>query len=602
MTSVLGVEGEERNDFTKQESRQIRNRSIRLLGTLLRPLRTRVVLTIVVVVISTGFQVAGPALIAYGIDTGLPRMLKQDWLPLGLAVAGYLAAGIAGAILISWYTVLTARISQAILIDLRKRVFLHTQKLSLEFHENYTSGRIIARQTSDLDAIRELLDSGINQLIQGGLYMVFIAVALFSLDFWSGVVLFASLVPLGCLLRWFQVRSQRAFRSTRTTSARLIVHFVETMTGIRAVKAFRKEKRNEIEFGELTEAYRVANLKTIRLFGVLDPGLVLIGNVTLGVVLLVGGLRVAGGAIQIGVLLAALLYTRSFFAPAQDMAMFYNSYQSAAAALEKISGVLEERPSVPDPTRPIDLWSAKGALSFNGVEFAYTEDRVVLPHFDLEIPAGETIALVGSTGAGKSTLAKLISRFYDPSDGVVALDGIDLRNLHPKDLRRAIVMVTQEAYLFSGSVGDNIALGNPDASIDEIIAAAKAVGAHEFIMSLPDGYDTDVNKRGGRVSAGQRQLISFARAFLADPVVLILDEATASLDIPSERLVQQGLLTLLADRTAIIIAHRLSTVAIADRVLVMEHGQIVEDGTPRDLIAGTGRFAKLHAAWRDSLV
>lgn len=600
--SVLGVEGEERNDFTRKESAQIRQRSLRLLNVLLRPLWARVTLTIIVVVVSTGAQVAGPALIAFGIDTGLPALVKHDWMPLGFAVAAYLFTGIVGASLIAWYTVLTARISQAILIDLRKRVFLHTQKLSLEFHESYTSGRIIARQTSDLDSIRELLDSGINQLVRGGLYMVFIAAALFTLDFWSGVVLFCSLVPLAFLLRWFQVRSQKAFRSTRTASARLIVHFVETMTGIRAVKAFRKEKRNEVEFAGLTEDYRQANLKTIRLFGVLDPALVLIGNITLGVVLLVGGLRVASGGLAIGVLLAALLYTRSFFAPAQDMAMFYNSYQSAAAALEKISGVLEETPSVPDPTRPIDLWQAKGAVRFDEVKFAYTEDRVILPTFDLAIPAGQTIALVGSTGAGKSTLAKLISRFYDPTQGVVSLDDVDLRRLHPKDLRRAIVMVTQEAYLFSGSVGDNIALGKPEATIEEIIAAAKAVGAHEFIQALPDGYDTDVNKRGGRVSAGQRQLISFARAFLANPVVLILDEATASLDIPSERLVQEGLLTLLADRTAIIIAHRLSTVAIADRVLVMEHGEIVEDGTPRDLIAGTGRFSKLHAAWRESLV
>jgi ATP-binding cassette subfamily B protein len=226
----------------------------------------------------------------------------------------------------------------------------------------------------------------------------------------------------------------------------------------------------------------------------------------------------------------------------------------------------------------------------------------VLPRFDLDLPAGQTVALVGSTGAGKSTLAKLIARFYDPSDGVVELDGVDLRSLHPKDLRRAIVMVTQEAYLFSGSVADNIALGKPEAGFDEIVAAARAVGAHEFIEGLPNGYDTDVNKRGGRVSAGQRQLISFARAFLADPAVLILDEATSSLDIPSERLVPEGLQTLLADRTAVIIAHRLSTVAIADRVLVMEHGRIVEDGSPADLIGGTGRFAALHAAWRDSLV
>ncbi|HEU4849196.1 MAG TPA: ABC transporter ATP-binding protein, partial [Terrimesophilobacter sp.] len=539
---------------------------------------------------------------AFGIDNGLPAMLKQDWMPLALAVGAYLFTGIIGAVLIAWYTVLTARISQAILIELRKRVFLHTQKLSLEFHESYTSGRIIARQTSDLDAIRELLDSGISQLVQGGLYMAFIAIALFSLDWVSGLVLFGALVPLWFLTRWVQLNSQKVFRETRTTSARVIVHFVETMTGIRAVKAFRKERRNEKEFGSLVEDYRYANERAINLFGIYDPALVLIGNVTLAVVLFVGGLRVAGGGLAIGVLLATLLYTRSFFAPAQEIAMFYNSYQSAAAALEKISGVLEERPSVPDPTGPIDLWKAKGAVRFDDVEFAYKEDRVVLPSFDLDIPAGQTIALVGSTGAGKSTLAKLISRFYDPSSGAVTLDGVDLRRLHPKDLRRAIVMVTQEAYLFSGTVADNVALGKPEATREEIVAAAKAVGAHEFIEGLPNGYDTDVNKRGGRVSAGQRQLISFARAFIADPVVLILDEATASLDIPSERLVQEGLQTLLADRTAVIIAHRLSTVAIADRVLVMEHGRIVEDGTPTDLIAGTGKFSQMHAAWRDSLV
>jgi ATP-binding cassette subfamily B protein len=601
--SVIGVEGEEREDLNAAESRQLRERSMRLLGSLLRPLRGRVAWTILVVVISTGAQVAGPALIGFGIDTGLPALFThQDWLPLAGTVVVYLIAAIVGAWLISSYTVLSAKISQSILIDLRKRVFRHTQLLSLEFHESYTSGRIIARQTSDLDSIRELLDSGINQLIQGVLYMAFIAAAMFWQDWVSGVILFVALVPLWFLARWFQKRSQSLFRLTRVASARLIVHFVETMTGIRAVKAFRKEKRNEVEYGNLVEDYRDANSRVIQLFGIFDPGLILIGNVTLAVVLLVGGLRVAGGEVQIGILLAMLLYTRQFFAPAEEMAMFYNSYQSAAAALEKISGVLEEEPSVPDPTRPIDLWQAKGRVTFDGVRFAYTADRDVLPSFDLELPAGQTIALVGSTGAGKSTLAKLISRFYDPTEGTVSLDGIDLRRLHPKDLRRAIVMVTQEAYLFSGSVADNIALGKPEATREEIVRAAKAVGAHEFIESLPNGYDTDVNKRGGRVSAGQRQLLSFARAFIANPVVLILDEATASLDIPSERLVQEGLQTLLADRTAIIIAHRLSTVAIADRVLVMEHGIIVEDGTPNDLIAGTGRFAQLHAAWRDSLV
>ncbi len=602
MSTVTGVQGEERHEYTKAESRWIRARSLRLLGSLLRPLRLQLLLTMAIVLVSTGAQVAGPAIIAYGIDQGLPALLRQDWLPVSLAGVAYLLTGTVGAFLIAWYIRLAARVSQAVLIDLRTRVFLHTQKLSLEFHESYTSGRIISRQTSDLDAIRELLDEGINQLVRGVLYMVFTAIALVWLDWVSGLVLVATLLPLALLTRWFQVRSQGLFRRSRVASAKLIVQFVETMTGIRAVQAFRTERRNEREFGELVEDYRDVNARVLGLFAIYNPSLALIGNIAVAAVLLIGGFRVVDGALEVGVLLAAVLYTKRFFDPMEELAMFYNSYQSAASALEKISGVLEEQPSVPDPAHPVDLWTADGGVRFERVEFAYTADRVVLPRFDLEIPAGQTVALVGSTGAGKSTLAKLIARFYDPSDGVVELDGVDLRRLHPKDLRRAIVMVTQEAYLFSGSVADNIALGRPDASFDEIVAAATAVGAHEFIESLPNGYDTDVNKRGGRVSAGQRQLISFARAFLANPAVLILDEATSSLDIPSERLVQEGLQSLLADRTAVIIAHRLSTVAIADRVLVMEHGRIVEDGSPDELIAGTGRFAALHAAWRDSLV
>ncbi|MFE6254961.1 ABC transporter ATP-binding protein [Agromyces sp. NPDC057865] len=602
MSTVTGVQGEERHEYTKAESRQIRTRSLRLLGSLLHPLRAQLWATMAIIVVSTGAQVAGPAIIAYGIDQGLPALMQQDWMPVGLAGLAYLVTGAIGAFLIAWYIRLSARVSQAVLIDLRTRVFLHTQKLSLEFHESYTSGRIISRQTSDLDAIRELLDEGINQLVRGVLYMVFTAIALVWLDWVSGLVLVATLLPLALLTRWFQLRSQKLFRRSRVASAKLIVQFVETMTGIRAVQAFRKERRNEREFGDLVEDYRDVNARVLGLFAIYNPSLALIGNIAVAAVLLIGGFRVVDGALEVGVLLAAVLYTKRFFDPMEELAMFYNSYQSAASALEKISGVLEEQPSVPDPAHPVDLWTADGGVRFERVEFAYTADRVVLPRFDLEIPAGQTVALVGSTGAGKSTLAKLIARFYDPSDGVVELDGVDLRRLHPKDLRRAIVMVTQEAYLFSGSVADNIALGRPDASFDEIVAAAKAVGAHEFIESLPNGYDTDVNKRGGRVSAGQRQLISFARAFLANPAVLILDEATSSLDIPSERLVQEGLQSLLADRTAVIIAHRLSTVAIADRVLVMEHGRIVEDGAPADLIGGEGRFAALHAAWRDSLV
>jgi ATP-binding cassette subfamily B protein len=514
----------------------------------------------------------------------------------------YLVAGIGGAALIGWYAVVAARLTQAVMLDLRKRIFLHTQRLSLEFHETYTSGRIISRQTSDLDSIRELLDGGLNNLVSGVLFGAFTFIALIVWDWQSGVILAVAGIPLFLLMRWFYSRSQVVFRESRVISAKVIVQFVETMTGIRAVKAFRKEPRNDVAFQKVAGDYRDVNRRSMLLFGTFEPGLMAVAALTLGLVVLWGGIRVADGALTVGVLLSAVLYVRNFFAPMQEIAMFLNSYQSATAALEKVSGVLEEQPTVPDPDEPVDLWESRGHVRFDEVTFGYSGEKTILPNFSLDIPAGQTIALVGTTGAGKSTLAKLISRFYDPSLGRVTLDGVDLRSLHPKDLRRAIVMVTQEAYLFSGTVADNIALGKPDATLDEIRAAARAVGADEFISALPDGYNSDVNKRGGRVSAGQRQLISFARAFLADPAVLILDEATASLDIPSERLIQDALQTLLKDRTAIIIAHRLSTVAIADRVLVMEHGQIIEDDAPAALIAGTGKFAQLHAAWQETLV
>lgn len=600
--SLYGTNDEERTDLNKEESRFVRARSRRLLGSLLAPMRLRLILAIFLGVISTAIRVAGPALIALGIDWALPRAIMREYNELWIVVGLYLSAALMTSILTYYFLMITARLAQNVVFDLRNRMFVHTQKLSVEFHERYTAGRVIARQTSDLESIAELLAGGLNELAIGAMFMFFTAVALLLLDPVSFLVLFGALLPLALLTRWFQVKTNRGYRKQRVASSRLIQYFVESMTGIRAVKAFRKEKRNEKHFGGLVEDYRGHNAHLIQLFGIYDPGLILIGNATVAAVLLVGGYRVLEGSLGIGVLTAAILYARRFFDPMEEIAIFYNSYQSAASALEKISGVLEEEPSVPEPQSPVEFDSAKGHIHFNGVEFKYSTGPTVLHKFDLEIPAGQTIALVGTTGAGKSTLAKLISRFYDPSLGNVTIDGVDVRDISNKDLRREVVMVTQEAYLFSGTVAENIQLGRPGASIEDVMSAAKAVGAHEFILSLPEGYDTDVNKRGGRVSAGQRQLISFARAFLANPAVLILDEATSSLDIPSERMVQRGLKTLLAGRTAVIIAHRLSTVSIADRVLVMEHGKIIEDDAPKVLAAGSGKFAKLYKAWKDSLV
>ena len=599
---MQGVSGEDKIDLNKEEARAVKLRSRKLLFSLIYPVRGRLLFSLLIVVLSQALRVAGPALIALGIDWALPAALKSDTTPLILVVGGYLFAAVATASLISWFLRFAAKINQDVLLDLRQRIFTHTQKLSLEFHEKYTSGRVISRQTSDLDAIKELLDTGGNEMIAGLLFMFFTATALVLLDPMSFWILMVSWIPLLLITRWFQVNSRLMFRESRVSSAKLIVHFVETMTGIRAVKAFRKEKRNEATYGVLVEDYRHINARVIQLFGIYDPGLIVIGNITVAAILLSGGMRVLEGTLGIGVMTAAILYARRFYDPMEDLAMFYNSYQSATSALEKISGVLEEQPSVPEAIGAKPLESAKGLVRFEGVSFSYSNGIEVIPKLELEIPAGQTIALVGTTGAGKSTIAKLVSRFYDPTAGSITLDSVDLKKISTKDLRRAVVMVTQEAYLFSGSVADNIALGRPNATPDEIEQAAKAVGAHDFIMSLPDGYSTDVNKRGGRVSSGQRQLISFARAFIADPAVLILDEATSSLDVPSERLVQHGLKTLLANRTAIIIAHRLSTVAIADRVLVMEHGKIIEDDTPKNLISGSGKFSKMHKAWRESLV
>jgi ATP-binding cassette subfamily B protein len=577
-----------------------------LLRSLLAPMKARVTVTTVLLLLQQAVVQAGPLLVAYAIDRAVPAFRAQDHGPLIAVGVGYLGCALAAGGLQFAFVAAAARVSQDVLLDLRGRIFRHAQALSVDFHERYTSGRLISRSTTDVESLRELLDEGLQELVTVILSFVYISVMLLWLDLGLGGVAVASLVPLYALVRWYQRRAGRVYRARSTAIAAVIVKFVETMNGIRPVRAFRREAANDADFGALNRRHERVNGDALLEMARYVTGSRLVANTAVAAIVLWGAYRVADGTLALGVLAAAVLYLRRLYDPIDRLGMFLNSYQSAAASLEKIAGLLAQTPSVPEPATPRQLPPLRSEhpgreVVFDGVRFGYRTGGEVLPTFDLTLPAGQTVAVVGSTGAGKSTLAKLLARFYDPSGGRVLLDGVDLRDLAVPELRRGVVMVTQESFLFSGTVADNIAIGRPDATREEMEQAAKEIGAHDFISALPDGYDTDVRKRGGRISAGQRQLVAFARALLADPAVLILDEATSSLDVPGERAVQRAMTTVLKGRTAVVIAHRLSTVEIADRVLVMEDGRIVEDGEPAELIAGTGRFADLHRAWRDSL-
>ncbi|WP_319446578.1 MULTISPECIES: ABC transporter ATP-binding protein [unclassified Mycobacterium] len=590
------------DDLPIDESVSRRREAGSLLGSLLRPYARTVALLAVVVVLENAARLSVPLLVQRGIDHGIPPIVDGgSTSELLLIVAALCGVVLVQAVSRMYFLRRAGRIGQEVLLELRRRIFRHFQRLDVAFHDRYTSGRVVARSTNDVEAIQDMLETGFDGLITAALTLCGTAVLLVVLDVRLGLLCLGAFPALVVLVWWFRTESSKTYLKVRESAALVIVQFVETMTGIKAVQAYRREPRNQEIFEDVADQYKNINERAFKLLAVFMPGVRLVGNITTGLVLIYGGYLVLQGEMTLGTLTAFLLYLRIFFEPMQEISQFFNTFQSAAAALEKIAGVLAEQPGIQDPAHPAKLPKVEGDIGFRDVSFSYSPGRPVLPELNFEIPAGQTIALVGTTGAGKTTIAKLIARFYDPTSGSVTLDGVDLRELAQAELRRHVVMVTQENFMFEGTVADNIRFGRPDATDDEVRAAATAVGADSFIDALTDGYDTDVAKRGGRLSAGQRQLIAFARAFLADPAVLILDEATSSLDIPSERMVQRALATVLAQRTAVVIAHRLSTVQIADRVLVLDHGRIVEDGPPAELVRSDGAYAALHRAWVDSL-
>jgi ABC-type multidrug transport system fused ATPase/permease subunit len=595
-----GVASEEIDEFSPSVAGLLRRRSRRLLTGLARPYRWRIGLAGLLILVRSAAYLALPYLVGLGIDKGIRPGGSGNLGTLEVIVFVLLLALAVNAVANYAFLRLSGRIGADVLFDLRKTLFAHVQALSLSFYERYTSGRIISRLTSDIDALNELLATGLTSVITSLISVVAIIVILLRLDTRLGMVTLVAMPLVVALTYWFRSNSARSYRAVRRAIVLVIVHYVESLGGIRAVHAFRREARNQEIFEDVNGRYRDANIWSNRLASIFGPAINLLGRLTTTSVLLFGGYLVVQGQVTLGVLTAFVLYLRQFFEPMQDLSQFYNVFQAAGAALEKLAGVIEETPTVPEPETPVSMGEVKGAIAFEQVTFAY-RDKPVLHDIDLSIPAGQIVAVVGETGAGKTTMARLMARFYDPTVGRLTLDGVDLRSIAVGDLRKAVAMVTQETFLFSGTVGENLLFGRPGASREDMVAAARAIGAHDFISAMPNGYDTDVRRRGVRLSSGQRQLVAFARAFLADPRVLILDEATSSLDLPSERLVQHALRTLLRGRTAVIIAHRLSTVDIADRVLVIDGGRVVEDGAPSELREGTGRYGSLHRQWVESL-
>lgn len=566
---------------------------LRRLLPYLRPYRTRAVLTALLMLVVTASTLAAPALAQYGIDSGIQQ---GDKAVLALAVGLFVLAGAAGWLAGYYQTFLSSWVGERMLLDLRTDTFRHLMRLELGYHERTPTGRSVSRLTSDIEALTQLVTEGITSLVVNGLTFIGVVVILVAYDWKLALAAFVIFPALLAGTTAFRIYSSRAYRRTRERVADVLTRLQETLSGIRVVQGFGHQRRSAAAFAEVNEEYREANMVTVRLSGAYFPAVELLAGLGTALILYYGSSRVLDQDLTVGVMVAFLAYLSSFFDPIQQLSQLFNTIQSAIAALEKIFGVLDTDSELADAPGAVDLPPLDGAVELRGVTFGYGQ-RMVIHDVDLAIAPGETVALVGSTGAGKSTLAKLIARFYDPTAGSVLLDGHDLRTTTQRSLRAQVGIVPQEGQLFTGTVAENLAFGRPDATEAEIRAAADAVGATPVIEAMPDGFDTRITERGAALSAGQRQLISLARMLVTDARLVILDEATSSLDMRSEAMVDRAMRTLMRGRTAVIIAHRLSTIRTADRIVVLEGGRLIEQGSHDELIAGGGRYAALYEDW-----